>query len=576
MLLARHLLFAVGLVWPLACPAAGGAARNDLADRIGVMTHFAHGWGLGIIPRLSEAGVRHVRDELYWEAVEPVRGRFVFPPRYDAYMRELGARDIRPLIALTFSNPHHDEGMTPYTDAGIAAYARYAVEVLRHHGPQIEAVEIWNEYNGGFAHGPVTQDRAGSYVRMLRVAHAAIKRERPDVTVLGAATAGVPLPYLERLFAAGALEYMDAVSIHPYRFDEPPEGIEQRIAALHTLIARYNRGAPKPVWVTEIGWPTRPGAAPGDPAINERDQAAYLVRAFALLLSNDVARAYWYLLKDYDQFATMGLVRDDKENSPKPAHVALATLLSRLAEAREIRREPAPEGVYCVRLDSADGPPTRLLWSLHPRPIHTAGATLLIDLRGKAGPPPAEYMLTDEPVYLVGEFSPPRPEPTFRLAESASGFSLRQGEAGWTYGSFVGASLQFEPLADSHATDWQEEWFASYPYFTLSAETAHPSAATDGTPVSAVRRWTSTDGGSLRVSGRFKSTSQGDGVRVRVLADGRPGFSESLGGGRGIAATFDLVCTVGKGGHLDFAVDPGPAGDVNYDATQVSITIHRL
>ena len=68
------------------------------------------------------------------------------------------------------------------------AAVRYAVEVLRHYGSEIKAVEIWNEYNGTFCKGPATQDRSGTYLRMLRAAYTAIKRERPDVLVLGGAT----------------------------------------------------------------------------------------------------------------------------------------------------------------------------------------------------------------------------------------------------------------------------------------------------------------------------------------------------------------------------------------------------
>src|SRR3546814_3126424 len=52
---------------------------------------------------------------------------------------------------------------------------------------------------------------------MLKQAYKAIKSTYPDLTVLGGTTVKVPLPYLERLFQEGALDYMDAIAVHPYR-----------------------------------------------------------------------------------------------------------------------------------------------------------------------------------------------------------------------------------------------------------------------------------------------------------------------------------------------------------------------
>ena len=562
-------------------PETAPAVEPDFTDRVGVMTHFAQNWGLGVLARVSEAGVRHVRDELYWESVEPEPGRFVFPPRYDAYMGALRQRDIRPLIALTFGNPHYDGGLTPHTEAGFEAYARYCVAVLRHYGDQLRAVEIWNEYNGSFAKGPATEDRPGTYLKMLRAAYTAIKRERPDVIVLGGATSGLPMPFFERLFAEGGLQFMDAVSIHPYQTRETPEGLDKRIDSLQELIARHNGDREKPVWVTEIGWPTHVSQAPGDLAISEHDQAAFLVRAYALLLSTGVERVYWYLLRDYNQFATMGLVRQNPDFSPKPAHTALQTLVDQLEGVRAMEREPAPDGVFSVRFDRASGPSTRLLWALRPFTLSTPGATRLLSLHGVESPPPETIILGETPVYIDGEVRPPPPpvSPPSQalLAEAASGFSLEQGESGWSYGCFLGDQTDFIPITRSHTTDWKEEWLGPYRNLAISAGEQHP-ASNAGVPVAAVRRWTSEEGGSLRISGRFKSNTRGDGVRVRVLSDGQVRLSERIGGGEGrpIVADFDLVCPVAAGGHVDFAVDPGPAGDPDYDVTQVTISIHAL
>ncbi|HEY0946096.1 MAG TPA: glycosyl hydrolase, partial [Opitutaceae bacterium] len=558
--------------------AAGVAATLRSAPELGVMTHFAQGWKLDAVPRLAQAGLTQVRDELYWEEIEPERGRYVFPPLYENYMTALREQKITPLIALTFANKNYDGGLTPHTEEGLDGYARYAVEVLRHYGSQIKALEIWNEYNGTFCKGPATQDRPGTYVRMLKKAYSEIKRVRPDVVVVGGSTAGLPLPYLERLFALGALDSMDAVSIHPYRSDTEPEGLETRIAALRDLIARYNHGKPKPIWVTEIGWGTRQARAVGDLAIDERTQAMFLVRTYALLVTAGVERIYWYLFRDYDQFATMGLVRGDAALTPKPAYRAMTTLQAYLRDAEFVERDKTTDGVYSLRFRRKSGGEFRIMWSWSPVTLPATGVDRVVDMLGAERPVLPTLTLTDSPLYVEGAVNGLPKAGAALLAplvtEAFTGFSAEQGRNGWSYGVFAGESTQFVPLPTSRVTNWKEEWTGIYPHISITASDQHPSAS-GPKPMSAVRRWESYFSGTALVSGRFKSSTQGDGVRARILLDGKTIWTRALGGGQPILGEFSLEVPVEPGSCVDFAVDPGPGAKINFDSTQVSIAIRR-
>src|SRR5258708_1237550 len=189
--------------------------------RFGAMTHFAQGWDNSWADLAAGKSITQVRDELYWNAVESVPGVYNFSS-FDPYMAKLKSDQITPMIVLSFENPLYDGGNTPYTDAAFKAYGSYGVAVLNHYGTQVNALEIWNEYNGGFCKGPATNDRTGTYTKMLAEAYRQIKAVRPDVTVLGGSTAGLPLPYWENLIQAGALNSMNALSIHPYRSASPP------------------------------------------------------------------------------------------------------------------------------------------------------------------------------------------------------------------------------------------------------------------------------------------------------------------------------------------------------------------
>ncbi len=220
-------------------------------SHFGVMTHFAQGWDTDIMPLIARAGIASIRDEQYWDSIEKRPGKYVFPDQFSQYMAKAARLKLQPFIPLTFENDRYDDGMTPFSAPAIAAYARYAQAVLLHYGAQIRAVEIWNEFNGSFAKGPADKDRPFSYARILKAAYDSIKKVRPDVTVVGGATVLIPLPYLESLFEHGALDSMDALSVHPY--SEFPESVEYELSDLHALIARFNHGKQKPIWATEIG-----------------------------------------------------------------------------------------------------------------------------------------------------------------------------------------------------------------------------------------------------------------------------------------------------------------------------------
>ena len=540
-------------------------------ERFGVITHFAQGWDPSLAGSISRANVREVRDELYWNQVEPQPDVFSFPPQFDRYMAVLRRNRESPLIILSFENPNYDGGNTPYTDAGIAAFARYAVEVLRRYPHQIGAVEVWNEYNGTFCKGPATADRAENYLKLLRATYAAVKAAHPEVLVVGGATAGVPLPYWDKLLSGGALQCMDALSVHPYRYDLPPEGVERDIDALRELVSRY--GKRKPIWVTEIGWVIRGPRAPGDLSIDATAQAQFLVRACALLLSRDVARTYWYMFRD-DPDAVMGLVQNDSAQTPRLAYTAMANLIRQLYGARFVERESTPLDFYSLRFADRDQKELRILWSLTPRRLTVSGVDKALDMLGNVVASAGTLDVNESPLIVFG---PLRGLPTSTetlLTDSQLAFGGTQGGDGWYYGVSSARDGPFSPTPTFTSDDWHYAWVNGYPYLAITAIDQHPSVI-DGKPVAAIRRWQSSVDGEIHVTGSFRSQPAGDGVGVRVLVDGQPRIDEQIGGGSPIFTTFDFTETVKRGTVIDFATDPGPATDINSDATVVNVVITK-
>ena len=551
----------------------------------GVMTHFAQGWDRDIIPLIAKAGIRHIRDEQDWDTVEPEPGRFAFPQAYTAYMAEARSHGIEPLIVMSFANDHYDDGLTPYTDAGREGYARYGEAILDQYGDQLRALEIWNEYNGSFASGPATEDRPLHYAKMLEQAYRQIKSVRPDVEVLGGAAVLIPLPYLREVFRLGGLEHMDAVVVHPYRGS--PEGVERDLAALKELIQRYSGGVRKPIWVTEFG---RHDNSPG----GRRRSASYLVRFATLMLSEDVERMYWYLMRDYSNFESMGLVRDQDSPfgryAPAPAYVAYANLIDQLSGAKYIGREATDPRTH-VHVFDRNGNEIRVSWSTAPTArvaFETGSPVTVVDIVGEERTvPPADgvvsLVLTEDPVFVKGPVLKVRERRRESiLAWSEHDFGDVQGAGGWYYGHYDGdGEGQGDGIAPAGAyTDddfelllsienaWKRHWGdQQLGPIEISVGGAHPSAA-GGRAVWAVRRWVSEVAGTVQIGGTIGSSAKGDGTRAVILVDGAEVFSAEVGGPDGQRTLeYAIAPVVKRGSVVDFAVTPGPGTNVDFDAT---------
>ena len=171
---------------------------------------------------------------------------------YDRLVADLAARNIRWLPILYGLRGRDD--VARYTAEDFRRYGAFVETFIRHFGVRVPVVEIWNEANlDHFFKGadPVL------YAKLLRTAHAAVKRANPSVRVAFTGTAGVPLDWIEKAFKAGATDAFDIMNVHPYSHPRAPEGIlDVKLEGLRALLAKHGCGD-RPVWVTELGWPTQ-------------------------------------------------------------------------------------------------------------------------------------------------------------------------------------------------------------------------------------------------------------------------------------------------------------------------------
>jgi len=331
----------------------------------GACTHF--GQGKGDIPRtfdlMSKAGIKWLRDEISWGACERTKGEIQIPEHHDRYMRAAVEHGVTPYIIFDYGNALYDEGNAPASPEAQEAFGEYCYALVDHFKDVCKHWEIYNEPNISFWR---PKPDADAYARLMKVAYEAAKRADPDCTVVGVCTAGTDLAYIEKVLKQGGMAYMDALSIHPYRYPRSPEksGFVREITRAHELMARYG-GADKKIWLTEIGWPTQ-----DDPrGVSEEVSGNYLIRMMVQAYAQPfVERVIWY------DFQNDGFQRDYNEHNfglikwqtfqPKQNYVACKMLTEHLTDAKFVRRIlPAGDDDqrYCYEFE-VNGEPVLAAW----------------------------------------------------------------------------------------------------------------------------------------------------------------------------------------------------------------------
>jgi len=313
-------------------------AVSVLPDGTGVNIHFTDPTA-GEMKMLAESGLRWVRMDFGWGGTEREKGKYDFAP-YDRLMAALEPHGIRALFILDYSNRLYDNGLSPCSDEGRQAMARWAAAAAVHFKGRGILWEMYNEPNIGFwKPKPNVKD----YILMALEVGKALREAAPGEAYIGPATSRVDFAFLEECFKAGLLEYWSSVSVHPYR-QEPPETAAADYARLRRLIAQYApKGKNIPILSGEWGYSS---------AWKNYDverQGKYLPRQWLTNQANDVPLSIWYDWHDDGQDPKeaehhFGMVLNpynagrDPVYDPKPAYLAAKTLTTVLGGFRFNKR----------------------------------------------------------------------------------------------------------------------------------------------------------------------------------------------------------------------------------------------
>lgn len=249
-----------------------------------------------------------------------------------------------------------------------APYASYLRLLVMRYGPRgsfwsshrdvpkipIRSWQIWNEPDI-HSFWSVSPSWAPSYVRLLRSAHAAIKRADRGAKVVLAGLSNYVWTDLAKVYAAGGRKLFDVVAVHPYT--KVPSGVIRILQLVRDVMDRAgDRG--KPMILTELGWPSALGKVSlrADFETNEAGQARKLAEVLPLLAQVrrqlELTGFYYYTwitqeVKDgSDAFAFAGLLRfDNGRVTAKAAYRAFR----RGALKLEACRKKAAVATRCAR-----------------------------------------------------------------------------------------------------------------------------------------------------------------------------------------------------------------------------------
>jgi hypothetical protein len=235
------------------------------------------------------------------------------------------------------------------------SYARFAAATAQHFRGRVAAWEIWNEENQGWRFWSPHEDPA-AYGRLLCAAHDAIRNvdSRSKILFGGVFYPGIPttsygVPGAPGMsgpdFVEGAYHAnpqlgrcFDVMAYHPYTypFTSPEVDVPVRGSALAAADGmRAAMPDRRPLWITEVGWPTHAQTY----GVNETKQAEYTARMALASFAQGVPVVTFYTYGDgmdptggADQEAWFGLFRVD--GTAKPAYTALQTLTRTLEGTR--------------------------------------------------------------------------------------------------------------------------------------------------------------------------------------------------------------------------------------------------
>ena len=251
----------------------------------------------------AEAGFDTIVQVFPWKEINPERGRIIWRAP-DDMLQNAQRFGLNLVVRLDMPPDWAKRDVSEGVPFDLPAYAEFVTAIASRYRGLITGYIVWNEPNlaaewsrsGGNL--PDHYNRfdgwvanPADYVGVLGVAYDRIRQADPSALVIGGGLAPTnensPRAMDDRLFlqammAEGAAACFDILAVHDYGYGLSPDSDRTvhdglnlaRITYLHDILLAHN--APKPIWITELGYTISPG---DQPAVSAELQAEYLLGA---------------------------------------------------------------------------------------------------------------------------------------------------------------------------------------------------------------------------------------------------------------------------------------------------------
>lgn len=369
-----------------ACPWNGGDTYRTVSDLVWL------------------SGIRHVRDRLVWNMVNPRRDVFDFG-RFMDNAETLRARGIAVTDVFADCPPWAGKyetlppGRHKQLPVNLNATYDFCLRVAGEFGNRMEAWEFWNEPD---IHG--TPEPVWEYAAALKAAYLGFKAGNPGRTVLLGSLCQKPdAPYARVLYENDAAKFSDAYNYHIYW---EPSKYPDLFSVHRAFMKRYGIGD-RPIWLTEHGTnlegpATDNGPVPGLKAHSPDQElvlAEFYPKSQIALQMEGVARSFFFVFGAYNERngeKDWGVMRRD--GTVKPVYSAMATMIREVGAARLAGEVKVGEGAKAFLFNQPDGSQTLSFWSVSP-----------VDTQGTG-------VVSCEPDFAM-RLTIPAPDGTYRISD---------------------------------------------------------------------------------------------------------------------------------------------------------------
>lgn len=275
---------------------------------------------------IKEAGLRIVRIDLNWHEIETEMGIYDFSPM-EYVVNSFHEKNFVILFILNSTNPLYEDNYSIVTENGRTAFANFAAEAVKNYKDYKVIWEIWNEPDVFWIPKPCIDN----YMKLVKKTAPAIRNIDPNALILAPASGDLsqPFDFLQSCFDKGLLNYVNGISVHPYRY-LVPETVLNDIEALRNLINQYENPYDAEVIASEWGYSPIIDTS----GISEPFQAALIQRMFLIDFMAEVPITIWYDwrndgLDQHEYNHNFGLVYANSTEK-KPAYFALKGMIDTL------------------------------------------------------------------------------------------------------------------------------------------------------------------------------------------------------------------------------------------------------